>query len=164
MRDVLIGRTDNGDRVYAEAQLTERIGGETVTHEEAGEYLEFTMTGLVVAKYVRREYPYHIGQCLDALLDITEPAPGFTPSTIVDMHDTWKRWHLNGMNAGCAHQKVRWEDSDYGRRPSLTKTLPCPITGYRYGTAWLSEPLPEHIVTTVNEFIETGVWTPRKEG
>jgi len=52
-------------------------------------------------------------------------------------------WHLNGMSAACAHQEVVWEDSDYGRRPSLTLTQPCPVTGYRYGSAWLVRVLPE---------------------
>lgn len=51
-------------------------------------------------------------------------------------------WHLNGMRAGCAHQTVVWEDGPYGRRPSLDDTPTCPQTGYRYGHAWLVEPLP----------------------
>lgn len=52
------------------------------------------------------------------------------------------RWHLNSMRAACQHQQVVWEDSQAGRRPSLTETAPCPHTGYRYGSSWLVEPLP----------------------
>lgn len=51
-----------------------------------------------------------------------------------------ERWHLNGLNAGCVHQTVVWEDAPY-RRPSLTLTEPCPVTGYKYGHAWLTDPL-----------------------
>ena len=66
-----------------------------------------------------------------------------------------ERWHLNAMKAGCAHQDVVWEDSNYGRRPSLKLTAPCPVTGYRYGTAWLAEPLPADVLVQVAEFIES---------
>lgn len=55
-------------------------------------------------------------------------------------------WHLNGMSAGCDHQTVEYESSPYGRRPSLSDTLPCPVTGYRYGSAWLLRELPDEIV------------------
>jgi len=61
---------------------------------------------------------------------------------IVELAD---RWHLNTMRAGCAHQAVVWEDSPYGRRPSLELTEPCPVTGYRYGHAWLVEIPPTDV-------------------
>lgn len=57
------------------------------------------------------------------------------------------RWHLNDMQAGCVHQEVVYEEPHH--RPSLTDTLPCPVTGYRYGTAWLVEPLPDVLLTNL---------------
>lgn len=55
-------------------------------------------------------------------------------------------WHLNGMKGACDHQTVVWESSPYGRRPSLSDTLPCPVTGYRYGHSWLVRELPAEII------------------
>lgn len=55
--------------------------------------------------------------------------------------DLASSWHLNTMQAGCAHQTVVWEDGWYGRRPSLELTEPCPHTGYRYGSKWLVKPV-----------------------
>lgn len=165
--DVLVGRTEHGDRVYVSARLTERIGGHTVEHEEAGEYLEFAMTGLVVGKGRRIENAYSAGQCLDVLLELTQLEPGFTVGSVADMHTTWRRWHLNGMKAGCAHQgkPVMRKNPRYGyREVDLDATPSCPVTGYRYGSAWLSEQLPPEIFLTVEEFIATGTWIPRKEG
>lgn len=50
-------------------------------------------------------------------------------------------WHGSDMRAACRHQTVVYEEEPY-HRPSLDLTPPCPITGYRYGTKWLVEPLP----------------------
>jgi hypothetical protein len=47
-------------------------------------------------------------------------------------------WHLNTMTAACAHQTPVGED--IGER--LDNTPPCPVTGYKYGHAWLVRPLP----------------------
>jgi hypothetical protein len=64
----------------------------------------------------------------------------------------WDRWHLNTMRAGCAHQTVVWEDSRYGVRPSLERTPVCPVSGYRYGSAWLVEVLPDTVLVKCREF------------
>lgn len=45
----------------------------------------------------------------------------------------WNQWHLNDMRAGCAHMPRRSDGS-----PA------CEIgSGYRYGQAWLIEPLTD---------------------
>lgn len=56
----------------------------------------------------------------------------------------WRRWHLNDMRAGCEHQRALGWNS-YDEHPSE----PCPTCGYKYGTAWLYEPIPEEIITTI---------------
>lgn len=75
-------------------------------------------------------------------------------------------WHLNDLRAGCAHQTVVYETDRFGRSvPSLSKTEECPLTGYRYGQAWLVAKLPEEVV---HELYELGAvrtekdWTERK--
>lgn len=44
----------------------------------------------------------------------------------------WKNYHLNGLNAGCEHQK---------KGTPVGET--CPVCGYRYGSTWLYREIPE---------------------
>lgn len=92
------------------------------------------------------------GATRDPLREVAvEGTPGrfWDAGSLTELADLGDRWHLNAMRAGCAHQDVVWEDSSYGRRPSLGLTPPCPETGYRYGTAWLVELLPASVVADV---------------
>jgi hypothetical protein len=74
--------------------------------------------------------------------------------------DIWKRWHLNDMRAGCAHQNklVPWlcELLGVGHSYDELMTIPnfqrCPSCGYNYGIAWLYEPLPEEVVNFLSQF------------
>ena len=76
------------------------------------------------------------GQCLDEsdILDTVENGKlcKKDKATYLEILRLWKNYHLNGMNAGCEHQK---------------KGIPCgevcPICGYRYGSAWLYREIPE---------------------
>ena len=78
------------------------------------------------------------------------PGRFWDAGSLTELADLGDRWHLNWMQAGCAHQDVVWETGPYGnRQPSLTLTRPCPETGYRYGSAWLTEVLPERVVADV---------------
>jgi hypothetical protein len=58
--------------------------------------------------------------------------------------DIWHKWHLNDMRAGCEHQTAFGYDSKY-----LSEG--CPICGYRYGSKWNFEPVPNDVV----EFLQT---------
>ncbi len=63
------------------------------------------------------------------------------------IHELAERWHLNTMRAGCAHQTIRYGTKRYGRKvPSLDATEPCPVTGYKYGHAWLVEVPPAEVL------------------
>lgn len=55
-------------------------------------------------------------------------------------------WHLNAMRAGCTHQRA----AGWGRQDDIGK--PCPECGYRYGSAWLFEPLPAEVETWARTF------------
>lgn len=83
---------------------------------------------------------------LRAVARLGRPSPLLTSAALLELADIADRWHLNEMRAGCAHQTVVWEDEPY-HRPSLTQTQPCPVSGYRYGSAWLVEPLPTDVLT-----------------
>lgn len=57
----------------------------------------------------------------------------------------WERQHLNNQRAACAHQVVPEVPEGVASRTSwlLDNTEPCPLTGYRYGSAWLFAPLDD---------------------
>lgn len=90
--------------------------------------------------------------------------------------EIWDRWHLNDMRAGCEHQRAEgWAErpidpskpaNAYGlhfegqthpswnrlawvrpeEHPDGLLTKPCPTCGYRYGSAWLHEDVPEDVI------------------
>jgi hypothetical protein len=144
MRDVLVGRTGDGSRIYVSAaiqELTREGGYQTVTHETVPTVTRVSLMGLEVEKGCRNASSG--GQMLERLRDVVKPEPPFTVGDVRSLHAIWKRWHLNDTKAGCSHvPEPLWEDSSYGPRPDLKNTPACPETGYRYGHAWLVEPLP----------------------
>jgi hypothetical protein len=152
------------------------------------------------------------------------------PAKLDRMLEIWKRWHLNGMRAGCEHQRAEWDTTRQleivsynltheamrlrnetrtaladaalrGETLDLTPTAralagmddwfkprftppdadsplsgcyevekretkgagwvyasehpegllckPCPVCGYKYGSAWLYEPLPADVVAEI---------------
>ena len=53
----------------------------------------------------------------------------------------WKLYHLNDLQAGCEHQReLGW--NSYDEHPAE----PCPVCGYKYGTAWLKVDVPENVI------------------
>ena len=77
-------------------------------------------------------------------------AKGWDSKKWLDFLDVWKQYHLNNMQAGCEHQrKLGWKR--YGDHPSE----PCPVCGYKYGTAWLMLDVPEEVITFLKGLPET---------
>ncbi len=71
-------------------------------------------------------------------------APSWDADRVRRMLDTWDRWHLNHLRAGCEHQRaLGW--ASYDEHPSE----PCPVCGYKYGTAWLREDLPPDVAEEI---------------
>ena len=118
------------------------------------------------------------GQCVDTLAAVLERgtrAPGLTAEDGARLLEVWRRWHGNGMQAGCSHQcAAGWAERPidpakptnvYGthfagqRSPSWNMlawvsakehpeglmSRPCSTCGYPYGSAWLFEPLPAEV-------------------
>lgn len=55
------------------------------------------------------------------------------------------KWHLNGLHAGCEHQdELGWSHNDIGN--------PCPVCGYKWGSAWTKRELPPEVIKWANEF------------
>jgi hypothetical protein len=101
-------------------------------------------------------------------------ASGWTDRQLQRFDYIWERWHLNGMRAGCEHQRAAgWEkfpidplrplhaydrfcSGQYswnmltwvrrGEHPGGLLGEACPTCGYLYGTEWLTEELPADVI------------------
>ena len=85
-------------------------------------------------------------------------AEGWNEDLWFDFLEVWKRWHLNNMRAGCEHQRaLGWEADGYDKHPSE----PCPTCGYKFGSAWKAEALPEGVqwfLSALPESKKTPAW------
>lgn len=116
--------------------------------------------------------------------DWTTNGSDFSKAQLDEFMALWDRWHLNDMRADCEHQRAeKWGErpidpdkplSSYGRhfdgqrdetwnmlgwvRPSEHPAgllgVPCPTCGYKYGTAWLTEPVPAEVLERLASFPE----------
>lgn len=110
-------------------------------------------------------------------------APGWNRAKWYEFLHIWKVWHLNDMQPACEHQRaLGWDKepidptrptTDYDKfdghssswnlkgwvyPPLGHLTEPCPVCGYKYGSAWLTVELP----TDVIEFLQSLPDTDRK--
>lgn len=113
----------------------------------------------------------------DSFGQIIETADRYFPG----IASVWRRWHLNGMRAGCKHQRAEgWDKrpidpskptNTYGHHfpgqaqptwnmlawvtraehPEGLLSYPCSTCGYEYGSAWLHEDLPEDVIRWARE-------------
>jgi hypothetical protein len=110
------------------------------------------------------------GQCVD---DVAGLFPEDQKAQA--MLAVWKRWHLNDIRPGCAHQST-WTDrripvedlpnSKANRdergilamwirkdeHPAGLLCVPCPVCGYKYGSEWKFEQLPEAVVNEIKSW------------
>jgi len=97
------------------------------------------------------------GQNRDDLAAVLVPADGWTMEAIAGLRNVWERWHLNGMRAGCAHQRAAgWADRPidpakptnaygfhfHGQRSASWNMLAW-VTRKEHPKGLLSEPCPE---------------------
>lgn len=152
-RSGFVGTTDDGDEVYVEIELECISGGprETITHEVFdGTAMRLSVSGHYYDKRAAKQKNDWTGggQCVEKLRAVTPLAGSWTLQELTELADMWDRWHLNDMRAGCVHQTPSKGDA----RHQLTTTPPCPETGYRWGHAWLYEPLPVDVVEQARRF------------
>jgi hypothetical protein len=98
------------------------------------------------------------GQTIDAVREITKPAGTLTLEDLSRFADLWDAWHLNTLRAACVHidmSLVPADLPDYAPRGQVSRSywmldnLRCPLTGYKYGSAWLAEPVPADVVEEI---------------
>lgn len=142
VRDAYVGRVRLAPRrfdyVFVSFGFYHRENGTTVRHEPIGEYLALTVSATVWSTRNRRGDCHTAGQCVDELLGV-EPGGALTGTEIRSLVKVWREWHPNDMRMGCVHQDP---PPDMSVTERLAAVPSCPETGYRYGRAWLVEPLP----------------------
>jgi hypothetical protein len=135
-------------------RLTRQDEYETTEHKTVTGHLDFALTTGVWN--LSRSNPDIVagGATTEPLRHLVTFANGFDADKARELADLADRWHLNGMSAGCAHQTVVYAKDQYGRSvPSLDLTPPCPVTGYKYGHAWLLESLPDGFMDTLKDLL-----------
>lgn len=100
-----------------------------------------------------KEYDHRGHMTLDAII----PAPRWTPALIRQFFDAWDRWHVNNMKAGTPAQErylrdnpieAVYPESHYDKASAALAAAGLnPDNGYKYGSAWLSEDVPEDVLT-----------------
>lgn len=143
--DIFLGRNKYGEKYYLNFEVRERESGITTNHEQISNYLEVAFNGVLTSKrgsYLHQRGWVSCGQNYEHLLDITEPAKGFTLKTIREIYDLWRTYHLNDMKSHCTHQdkSVKWDE-----------VAPCQLTGYKAGSAWLVEPISQNQIAEIME-------------
>lgn len=159
MDEIFVGRTHTGEKVYVSAELRRQPGEwQTVTHETVTAPLTLAFQGTVVRKggSIRRESDWLAGGQIDRsfLRRIVTAESGWRIGDTRKLADVWDEWHLNTLQAGCAHQppeSVVYRQGRYGREIDLDNTPACAETGYKYGSAWLARVLPDDVAVWVSE-------------
>ena len=149
-----IGRTAEGDRVWVEIQLAtdwrdqDSPGVQTVEHGTTHRILRVSITGSGVYKGGRSIS--FCGQIIDTVAKVRDfRDSGWRSGDVRSLVAIWERWHLNDMRPECAHMDLP-EDRSYDARRHIT----CPITGYKYGSAWLYEDVPGGVIAELERLIE----------
>ena len=150
--DVLIGQVDGEPYGYKRALdvtvsvrmewLTRQDTYETTAHEHVSRPLDFAITTAVWQPPRYDRDMISGGATVEPLRHLVKYAPGWDAGKVARLAEL-DAYHLNGMTAGCDHVTPVMETDRYGRTvASLDLTPACPVTGYRYGHAWLVRELP----------------------
>jgi len=102
------------------------------------------------------------GQCIDALDRIVRYEPGWDSATAQELKAIWKRWHMNDLRAGTPAQEEFLRNNPVAAAyPVSHHTKACealaaagldpdPSNGYKYGSQWLFEPVPNEVIQWLN--------------
>jgi hypothetical protein len=142
MQKKLIGKNDQGDRFYLTLEIkNNEREAITINHQKIFSYQTLSICGEVVE--YRKQNASNFGQICERLSEITQPSKGFTLKDVAKIKEIWEKWHLNDLQSHCAHQDkaIKWDQVD-----------PCPLNGYKAGSAWLLSELPQEIINEIQSF------------
>lgn len=99
------------------------------------------------------------GQIHDTITDKEQVKLTIPEQKVKKIVSTWKRWHLNDLKAGTKKQEDALKKMkgkyDYDKAVKfLKKKKLYSDKGYKYGTDWLVEPLPESVASNVEKLFE----------
>ena len=160
-REAFLGQVD-GLALFVEVRLQQR---------PEGQELAISSTALDAKSGAFRAG----GQCRDTITRLIahgEPAPGMTDEALDKLLHIWEKWHLNNMRPACSHQVVlgwkfcpgHYKDGHHfycephlPGKPQLCDFpnmmgKPCPTCGYKLGSSWLFEPLPQDVIDWAQYF------------
>ena len=89
------------------------------------------------------------GQCLDEVLEVSDYAPGWTKELVERFVEIWDEWHLNDLRAACEHQRA------LGQTWKTHPLAECSVCGYKLGSAWLLEPVPDSVIQELEALPDT---------
>ncbi len=143
-----VGRTPDNEKLTLDIRVRRRKNVapyQTVFHTPCRHYVELTIVGNV-SQYGR---DVGGGQCIDTLRAVASAEGStrdpFKPVELLEVANLWERWHLNGMRPWCVHLQDRKVNTG-----TDVKTWPqCSETGYKWGSAWLVEPIPPDVLTSL---------------
>lgn len=89
-----------------EIELRPKRGKSSYLAEESG-FIELSIVGGFWPKGRRADWSG--GQCGESLLEMMKGTRG--GAIMAKVWPVWERWHLNGLKAGCQHQRKNWKPS-----------------------------------------------------
>lgn len=132
-------------------------GNERVTtaHEPTTDAREFSIVWVVWSPD-RKDLEESSPGSPDFLEDMVSYGPGMDANKVSALARLGAVWHLNTFRSACVHQTV----DPHSHRD------PCPETGYRFGSRWLVDPLPEDFLRTLRHILKdvdpSGLYTPQE--
>ena len=124
-----------------------------ITIKQVYERIVLRITGVINPN--RHGGAYSCGQIADSLKEIDNFASGWDTGRVSQFMEVWKKWHLNDLRAECEHQREagwekrlpdgRWTGHLWEKRGGIL-LKPCPVCGYKYGSAWLFEEIPADVL------------------
>jgi hypothetical protein len=112
------------------------------------------------------------GQCDEELEQISVFHRGWSKARARKLRQVWNDWHLNHTRPGCVHQ-AEWDTSKMleipgGERKTAGWTTPdehpegllgkpCSLCGYRYGSAWNKESVPDDVLAWLYNLPDTKI-------
>jgi len=170
-RSIYAGRTPDGDKVAIRISL--RVTTQptlSVYHEPVAQHSPvLSISGDVWRRHVgMHRNPTGWGQVVDTFAlvrqDRAHAATGalageLSRSDRLFLLRMWREYHLNDMQAACAHQEgVRHDQIDW----QAERTFGCP-QGYRYGSRWLYRPIPAEDLLRLSEIVNRFARTTESE-